>query len=102
VATFLVEDSSLTASPSFSGILHRQFPVTLRRLQHVSGSVDLTLPIDSGFSFDFSTVSGDLTCTFPSTLDKNTRTDISGKVGDGYGTLQVGTVSGNFSIHPPQ
>ncbi len=64
----------------------------------VSGTATLTLASVADFDVSFHTVSGSLRCDFAVVLDKDTRTDMSGKVGAGGPSYKVNTVSGDFRI----
>ena len=60
----------------------------------VTGEVDVELPAGTGFTLDYSTVSGELECDFPLTKSKD------GKYvcGDGACRIEVGTTSGSLSV----
>ena len=60
----------------------------------VSGEVDVELPAGTGFTLDYSTVSGELEYDFPLTKSKD------GKFvcGDGACRIEVGTTSGSLSV----
>ncbi len=60
----------------------------------VSGEVDVELPAGTGFTLDYSTVSGELECDF--LLTKS----VDGKYvcGDGACRMEVGTTSGSLSV----
>ena len=60
----------------------------------VTGEVDVELPAGTGFTLDYSTVSGELECDFPLTKS------VDGKFvcGDGACRIEVGTTSGSLSV----
>ena len=60
----------------------------------VSGEVDVELPAGTGFTLDYSTVSGELECDFPLTKS------VDGKYvcGDGACRMEIGTTSGSLSV----
>ena len=60
----------------------------------VSGDVDVELPAGTGFTLDYSTVSGELECDFPLTKS------VDGKYvcGDGACRMEIGTTSGSLSV----
>lgn len=60
----------------------------------VSGEVDVELPAGTGFTLDYSTVSGELECDF--LLTKS----VDGKFvcGDGACRMEIGTTSGSLSV----
>ncbi|MDQ7799197.1 MAG: DUF4097 family beta strand repeat-containing protein [Candidatus Edwardsbacteria bacterium] len=65
----------------------------------VSGDVSLELKAGSSISVECGTLSGDIECEQGmSDLRKNSRT-LSGKIGDGQGSLTVKTVSGDIEIN---
>ena len=60
----------------------------------VSGEVDVELSAGTGFTLDYSTVSGELECDFPLTKS------VDGKYvcGDGACRMEIGTTSGSLSV----
>lgn len=69
-------------------------------METVSGRCELTVPSDSSFDLNFSTVSGGFKSDFDITVkDLNNREGIKGKVGDGGSNVNVETVSGSFNIY---
>ena len=60
----------------------------------VTGEVDVELPAGTGFTLDYSTVSGELECDFPLTKS------VDGKYvcGDGACRMEIGTTSGSLSV----
>lgn len=68
-------------------------------METVSGRCELTVPSDSSFDLNFSTVSGGFKSDFDITVkDLNNREGIKGKVGDGGSNVNIETVSGSFNI----
>ena len=66
----------------------------------VSGDVKLSLPQDSAFNIDFSTMSGDLDNEFPLLVTgKIEKRNIKGTVGNGQKTIRVETVSGDAALN---
>ncbi|MBQ0070823.1 MAG: DUF4097 family beta strand repeat protein [Spirochaetales bacterium] len=59
----------------------------------VSGNLDLTLPKDTGFTVDLSTVSGNIKTSVPTTGDKKHQT-----AGNGEVKISCESVSGNVSL----
>ncbi len=62
-----------------------------------SGEVEIWLPKDAGFELDYKTASGDVRCDFkvPGSQGEHS---LKGTVGDGDGSVNVRTISGNLSI----
>jgi lia operon protein LiaG len=66
----------------------------------VSGDVKLSLPQDSAFNIDFSTMSGDLDNEFPLVVTgKIEKRNVKGTVGNGQKTIRVETVSGDAALN---
>lgn len=64
------------------------------------GDVELTLPQESAFNIDFSSMSGDLDNELPLVVTgKIEKRNIKGTVGDGKKTIKAETVSGNDTIN---
>lgn len=59
----------------------------------ISGSVTLTVPADSGFTADFSAVSGSKKCEIPAAINGNTYV-----CGNGSSDINICTTSGSISI----
>ena len=83
---------------SISGAVEAAFQKTESlKIGTVSGSVRLSLPIDLGFTADFSTVSG--------SLNNHTAAQRTGNrcvLGDGSAAINVSTVSGSFTLEAYQ
>ena len=62
-----------------------------------SGKVEILLPEDAGFKLDYKTASGDVRCDFevPGSQGEH---NLKGTVGDGDGSINVQTISGNLTI----
>lgn len=86
---------------SVSGDLRAEF-VGLEsdiRLNTTSGHLELTLPADAQFGFDFRTTSGGFTCDFPVLSgESGSRTRMTGTVGNGKNRIEARSVSGNLQI----
>lgn len=68
-------------------------------METVSGRCELTVPSDSSFYINYSTVSGGFKSDFDITVkDLNNRKSFNGKVGDGGSNVNIETVSGSFNI----
>ncbi|MDD2503242.1 MAG: DUF4097 family beta strand repeat-containing protein [Clostridia bacterium] len=63
----------------------------------VSGEVEISLPADAGFKLDYKTASGDVRTDFEVSGNKGEH-NLKGTVGDGDGSVDVQTVSGNLTI----
>ena len=68
------------------------------KVSTISGDVDLTLPEDSSFSLNASTVSGDISNQFDMPSAQDDQRSLSGVVGSGGPTLTVETTSGDISL----
>jgi DUF4097 and DUF4098 domain-containing protein YvlB len=67
--------------------------------ESVNGGITVTLPKDSGFELHTSVVNGHVDCDFPIGLGKKAHgKSISGKVGDGRGSVEARTVNGGVNI----
>lgn len=66
---------------------------TAVRAESISGKITVTLPENGGFTLDYDSVSGDVSCEFPTTKSL-------GKYiyGDGVNVIKIKTISGNLSI----
>lgn len=62
-----------------------------------SGKVEIWLPADAGFKVDYKTASGDVRCDFEVSGSKGEH-NLKGTVGDGDGSVDVQTISGNLTI----
>ena len=67
------------------------------KIDTISGSITLTLPFDSGFTLEYSSVSGGMDCAFSVVMSGNKFI-----TGDGTGKFDIGTVSGGLRIKTPQ
>ncbi len=65
-----------------------------------SGGVMVKLPADAGFVLDAHSSSGDISCTFPISLDGSTgaRHVMRGSVGSGAGSIVLHTSSGDIRV----
>lgn len=68
------------------------------KVSTISGDVDLTLPEDSSFSLNASTVSGDISNDFELAGAQNDQRSLTGTIGSGGPTLTVETTSGDISL----
>ena len=70
------------------------------RLKTTSGDAVLLLPAGASFGLSAGTVSGDIDCDFPVTVEgaKMTRKRFEGTIGDGTHEVSVKTVSGDIRI----
>jgi len=69
------------------------------RLETVSGSIGIRVPLDLGFDLHAHSVSGSISTTRPLTLQGTVHhREITGKAGNGGFLLDVSTVSGNVHI----
>lgn len=64
----------------------------------VSGSVKITIPKDSAFKIDASSVSGGISCDFPVLVQHHKRNKLRGVVGDGTKEIKLSSVSGSIKI----
>lgn len=65
----------------------------------VSGDIKLILPKKSEFQLDAKTVSGDLRCDFPITVQGKQKNSLEGTVGSGKNKINIGTNSGDLNIY---
>lgn len=65
----------------------------------VSGDIKLILPKKSEFQLDAKTVSGDLRCDFPITVQGKQKNSLEGTVGSGKNKINIGTTSGDLNIY---
>ncbi len=82
-------DIKLGLRQPFSGAVH---------VSTVSGDVGLAMPVGSSVRAALSTSQGDLKCEHEATDVVSSETLWSGQLGDGAGTLNVQTISGDVSI----
>lgn len=69
------------------------------KIDSTSGNAEIILPVASSFYLKAKTVSGDINCDFPLTLEGQIdKRSINGKVGDGKKNISISTVSGNIDI----
>jgi len=68
------------------------------RLSTISGSVSLGSSGQMDANVSLHSVSGRVSCDFPITIQQEKRNRLEGKIGNGSGTLDVGTVSGGISV----
>lgn len=68
-------------------------------IKSISGSAKIDLPNDSNFYFKSKSVSGDIDCEFPISIEGNiSDKTINGKVGSGKNKIDITTVSGDIDI----
>ncbi len=68
------------------------------RLTTVSGSVSVAAFASLDATLSLHSLSGPVSCGFPLVLTEQKNNRLSGRVGDGAASLEVGTVSGSISI----
>ncbi len=69
------------------------------KIKTTSGDNEIRLPEDSDFYLSTKSVSGDINCEFPLTLEgKIDKKNIIGRVGEGINNISASTVSGDVSI----
>lgn len=64
----------------------------------VSGEIYINIPDDAGFRLEANSVSGDIKCSFPVTIEDNSRGHIAGEVNGGGGEIVCKTTSGDIEI----
>ncbi len=71
------------------------------RLKTISGGIDLTLPEDAAFEFDFSSISGSfINNGLPIEIGSQSRTQTSGTMNDGTSELQYAeSISGSLAMN---
>lgn len=68
-------------------------------INSTSGDISLMLPKNSNFTLEAKTMSGELECNFPITIQEKQRNSLSGTVGSGKNKISIGTTSGDLYIN---
>ena len=93
-----IDNEDVEASTVSGDIFIEQNAVSDMKLGSTSGDVRISLPEDSQFYLDISTVSGDIKHDFSIKVISSGRRDLEGTVGDGEDRIMISTVSGDVTI----
>ncbi|MCK5567884.1 MAG: DUF4097 family beta strand repeat protein, partial [Actinomycetia bacterium] len=93
-----IDNKDVDASTVSGDIFIEQNAVSDMKLGSTSGDVRISLPEDSQFYLDISTVSGDIKHDFSIKVISSGRRDLEGTVGDGEDRIMISTVSGDVTI----
>lgn len=92
------DNEDLAASTVSGDISIDQDAVSDMKIESTSGDVKISLPEDSKFYLDVSTVSGDIKQDFSLKIISSGRRDLEGTVVDGKDRIMISTVSGDVTI----
>jgi lia operon protein LiaG len=93
-----IDNEDVEASTVSGDIFIEQNAVSDMKLGSTSGDVRISLPEDSQFYLDISTVSGDIKHDFSIKVISSGRRDLEGTIGDGEDRIMISTVSGDVTI----
>ena len=93
-----IDNEDVEASTISGDIFIEQNAVSDMKLGSTSGDVRISLPEDSQFYLDISTVSGDIKHDFSIKVISSGRRDLEGTVGDGEDRIMISTISGDVTI----
>jgi lia operon protein LiaG len=93
-----VDNEDVEASTVLGDIFIEQNALSDMKLGSTSGDVRISLPEDSQFYLDISTVSGDIKHDFSIKVISSGRRDLEGTIGDGEDRIMISTVSGDVTI----
>ncbi len=92
------DNEDLDASTVSGDISIDQDAVSDMKIGSTSGDVKISLPEDSQFYLDVSTVSGDIKHDFSIKIISSGRRDLKGTIGDSGSRIMINTVSGDVTI----
>jgi DUF4097 and DUF4098 domain-containing protein YvlB len=90
--------SARSVSGSIDGTIKSLPASGSAHLSTVSGSVSLNAFAGLDAALALHSVSGSVSCDFPLTVSEQKRNRLTGKIGSGSATVDIGTVSGSISI----
>ncbi len=91
--------SARTVSGSIDGVIAGLGPTGSARLSSVSGSITVNAYAGLAAEVSLHSVSGSVSCDFPLTVSEQRRNRLTGRIGAGTATFDVGTVSGSITIN---